>query len=36
MAIVNEEIVVLDEGREESLANLETCCKTGPMKSITG
>lgn len=26
-----DSIVVLDEGIEESLDNLTTCCKTGPV-----
>ena len=34
MAIENEKIVVLDEGKEETLASLETCCKVGPAKSV--
>ncbi|HLO24555.1 MAG TPA: geopeptide [Geobacteraceae bacterium] len=32
MAFESEAIVVLDEGNEESLENLASCCKTGPTK----
>ena len=34
--MLNEQdaIVVLDEGVEESLENIDACCKTGPSRAI--
>lgn len=32
MEIENSGIMVLDEGIEESLENLTTCCKVGPTR----
>jgi hypothetical protein len=34
MASEHDKIVVLDEGREETLASLEACCKVGPARAV--
>ncbi len=35
MGTGDEGIVVLEEGMEESLEDLSTCCKTGATRAIT-